>query len=391
MLDWLIIGGGIHGTHLSLVLTEQAGVPRDNVRVLDPYPSALSCWDRNTNHVGMQFLRSPQVHHIDLDPMALKRWAETDEGRPYADFRGRYKRPSTALFQRFTHKVIEDNNLDDLRIQGMARGIERDNGGFVIGTGDETLRTKRVVIAIGLSEQPLWPAWARRLRDEGALIQHIFDPAFDRANLPPTGRVVVIGGGITAVQASLALADERPGDVILVARYPLRLREFDSDPCWLGPKCMDRFLKEDRLDVRRRMIRAGRSPGTVPQDDYDALAARLETGGVVHIVAEVVAAEIQDGRIVLERTLGVDDIEADAVVLCTGFSGQRPGSPWLDKTINRLNLPCAPCDYPAVNRHLEWSEGLHVMGPLAELELGPTARNIAGARKGAQRIASRAV
>jgi hypothetical protein len=36
---------------------------------------------------------------------------------------------------------------------------------------------------------------------------------------------------------------------------------------------------------------------------------------------------------------------------------------------------------------LQWGPGLFVMGPLAELELGPTARNITGARAGAARIA----
>jgi hypothetical protein len=40
-----------------------------------------------------------------------------------------------------------------------------------------------------------------------------------------------------------------------------------------------------------------------------------------------------------------------------------------------------------VSKALRWARGLYVMGPLAELELGPTARNIAGARKAADRLA----
>jgi len=36
MIDWLIIGGGIHGTYLGNLLTGQLGVRRDDVRVLDP-------------------------------------------------------------------------------------------------------------------------------------------------------------------------------------------------------------------------------------------------------------------------------------------------------------------------------------------------------------------
>jgi hypothetical protein len=35
---------------------------------------------------------------------------------------------------------------------------------------------------------------------------------------------------------------------------------------------------------------------------------------------------------------------------------------------------------------LEWAPGLYVTGQLAELELGPTARNIGGARLAAERL-----
>ncbi|QOY37926.1 hypothetical protein AWH56_010350 [Anaerobacillus isosaccharinicus] len=35
---------------------------------------------------------------------------------------------------------------------------------------------------------------------------------------------------------------------------------------------------------------------------------------------------------------------------------------------------------------LEWEEGLYLLGALAELQLGPVARNISGARRGAERI-----
>ena len=44
MLEWLIVGGGIHGTHLSLVLTEKLGFSRDSVRVHDPHHDPLARW-----------------------------------------------------------------------------------------------------------------------------------------------------------------------------------------------------------------------------------------------------------------------------------------------------------------------------------------------------------
>jgi hypothetical protein len=54
--------------------------------------------------------------------------------------------------------------------------------------------------------------------------------------------------------------------------------------------------------------------------------------------------------------------------------------------VSDLELPIAPCGYPLVNSALCWTDGLYVLGPLAELEIGPVARNITGARQAAERI-----
>ena len=35
-LDWLIIGGGIHGVHLAARLLGEARVPPEQVRIVDP-------------------------------------------------------------------------------------------------------------------------------------------------------------------------------------------------------------------------------------------------------------------------------------------------------------------------------------------------------------------
>jgi hypothetical protein len=48
---------------------------------------------------------------------------------------------------------------------------------------------------------------------------------------------------------------------------------------------------------------------------------------------------------------------ADRVVLATGF----------DAAIERMELPCAPCGFPLVDRALRWAPGIYVTGPLAEL------------------------
>ena len=54
--------------------------------------------------------------------------------------------------------------------------------------------------------------------------------------------------------------------------------------------------------------------------------------------------------------------------------------------IETLELPCAECGYPIVSKTLQWGPDLYVTGALAELEMGPIARNISGARQAAERI-----
>ena len=79
-------------------------------------------------------------------------------------------------------------------------------------------------------------------------------------------------------------------------------------------------------------------------------------------------------------------LNADLVVLATGFERSRPGGEWLDRTVRDFALSCHECGYPIVDRSLCWYPGLYLVGPLAELELGPVARTIIGARHAARRV-----
>lgn len=85
-LDWLIVGGGVHGTHLSHVLVNRAGVAPDRVRVLDPQEHPLETFWRVTSATGMRDLRSPGVHHADLHSYALRRFAKQGAGKRLARF-----------------------------------------------------------------------------------------------------------------------------------------------------------------------------------------------------------------------------------------------------------------------------------------------------------------
>jgi cation diffusion facilitator CzcD-associated flavoprotein CzcO len=392
MLDWLIVGGGVHGTHLSHVLLTGARVPRDRLRVLDPHPAPLYRWRECTRAVGMKHLRSPGVHHLDLDAFSLHQFARGRSGA----FAPPYDRPSLAVFDEHCDHLIQANRLDEVRVRGEARALRRVEGGWEVDTDNGALTARRVVLAMGLGDQRAWTAWALLAGAAGVHASHVFDVGWSAQKLP-NGPVLVVGGGITAAQASLTLADTgRP--VRLWMRHPLRIHQFDSDPGWIGPRFMAGFRAETDVTRRRAAIAGARHRGSMPLDVADALGSAIKAGRVTLLGGEFVRAtplsvdDTPDGgaraSLVLETSTGFTS--ADSVVLCTGFDTRRPGGRWLDDAVEREGLPCAPCSYPVVDGRLAWAPGLHVMGPLAELELGPTARNITGARQGAERIAAAA-
>ncbi|MGM0904511.1 MAG: hypothetical protein ACQEXB_25865 [Bacillota bacterium] len=84
--------------------------------------------------------------------------------------------------------------------------------------------------------------------------------------------------------------------------------------------------------------------------------------------------------------IGNEEVKVHNLVLATGFLPSLPGKNWLNKLMQDLHLSCAKCGYPIIDQSLQWYPHLYVSGPLAELEVGPIARNISGARHAAERI-----
>ena len=380
-VEWLIIGGGIHGVHIATRLLGEVGVEPEMLRIVDPCEKLLERWRTCTELTGMTHLRSPAVHHLDINAWSLRRYIRSQEHTSLEPFAPPYERPALELFNAHCDQVIREFSLDQLHIQARATSctVDCDEVSVHLSTG-EVLTAQHIVLAMGMGGSPEWPAWVPQ--DEPR-VSHVFAPEFDQ--WPEAEEdVAVIGGGISAAQIALRLAKEGHR-VHLVSRHDLREHQFDSDPGWLGPKYMEGFSQVRDADQRRVLINKARHKGSVSPDIRRALQRAIDQRQIAWHKGHVESCDQRDEALTL--TLSTDDsFSAQRVLLATGFASQRPGGMMIDQLVESAELPCARCGYPIVDEALRWHPRIYVTGPLAELEIGPVSRNIAGARRAGDRL-----
>lgn len=379
MYDWMIIGGGIHGCTIANYLIKNKKTILEELLIIDPHQEPMEKWRTYTRKIGMEYLRSPSVHHIDVPVYSLQNFRSSND---FTAFYGQYKRPSLHLFNEHCDKVFQEAQLKKCWKQGRVIHVYRDSEKWVVQTDDGQLYiTKNLVLSVSVNEKFHIPEWAKKSSNK---VMHIFsEELLNLSELAPS--IVVVGGGITAAHTVITLCRIFPGNVTLLTRHKLRVHGFDSDPGWLGPKYMTSYSQTTDYDARREQIKLARNRGSMPNDIYHKIRKLEREGSLQVIYDEVVTSSSQDQSNVLHLKSGTHLI-AKTVLLATGFDSNLPDEDWLKTLIETENLRCASCGYPIVNQKLEWCPHLFVSGPLAELEIGPVSRNISGARKAAERI-----
>ncbi|GAE24640.1 hypothetical protein JCM9140_583 [Halalkalibacter wakoensis JCM 9140] len=234
MLEWTIIGGGIQGCTLANYLLKTGRINRCNLAIIDPNTEPLATWKRCTKEIEMPYLRSPSIHHLDIDPFALEKFAKGKFGKQSKHFYGPYNRPSLEIFNTHCDMLFEEIKLKDSWITGKVEKVERFKQRWrIFLTDGKMIESKNVVLAIGLSDHPHLPIWASDLQQEGADINHIYDQPKKR----PIGhqeKLLIVGGGISAIHTALKWSKQKPGKVQLLTRHSIRTHPFDSDPGCLG-------------------------------------------------------------------------------------------------------------------------------------------------------------
>lgn len=383
MLEWIIIGGGIQGTTMATFLLKSGKTTVDQLAIVDRNEEPLARWKHCTEVISMPYLRSPSVHHLDVNPFSLQKYVKKADWNN--NFYGQYKRPSLQSFNEHCVHVADDSSIKQAWVQGKVTSACNTGQGWEIQLQNKRrLAGQKLVISIGIGEQPYWPDWAQQLKQEHeGSIFHIFDE-----NIPELtqlqGPITIIGGGISSVHLALKLSKIYPNEVTVLKRHPFRIHDFDSDPGWLGPKNQRPFRAITSYQKRREAIIQARNKGSIPPDLHKALMNQVKQGLLRVMDVEVISAVRRDGHISLRDKNEKVIQQTGTILLATGFKSSMPGKDWLTPVIQSHDLRCAECGYPIVSQSLQW--GLYVTGALAELEMGPISRNISGARQAAERI-----
>ena len=175
-----------------------------------------------------------------------------------------------ALLELWT-EVVEKTGLE-IRCREPVTAVERDAGGFVVRTPQHSYGARAVLLAIGRRGTP------RKLgvpgEDQSKVVYRLVDPEQYRGQ-----RVLVVGGGDSALEAAISLADEPQTEVMLAYRG-------------------DAF---SRAKVKNRE-RVGSS----------------EKDGRLKVFLSSTPTEIRPDTVCLETATGIKELANDSLIVCAG-------------------------------------------------------------------------
>ena len=378
-----IIGAGPQALTLVAHLLQKQPI-HCKIKVFDPSGVWLRRWRHQFAAQEIPHLRSPAVHHPDPNPFALRKFAENRSHELFPP----YDLPGTKLFEDFCGDVVRRWQLAErvcaAEVVGIlpVRGLRGTRFELLLADG-RTVRARRVVLATGGGKVQL-PDWASKIPSSFPPERLVHSQQVDLRSLSPAGeRVLVVGGGLTGAHLALGMM-ARGATVTLMVRRQLREKLFDAEPGWLGPKYLKGFEAESCWRVRSQMIQQARDGGSITPSLMIQLRRAIRQGKLILRENCQVKAAIWENNWRVKCDRG--EVEFDRIVLATGTQLDAGQHPLLQKI-----LPVYPAEIvdglPVLDQHLRLPGcELFVMGGLAALQLGPVARNLAGARMASGRI-----
>lgn len=383
--ELLIVGAGPQALTLVTYLQRLAPAVAERVVVVDTQPW-LSQWDAQFASLRIPLLRSGCVHHPDPDPYALIDFAR--HSRREAEMTGRIGRPSTDLFRDFCTDLIGGLQSQRLHMQARVTRLvpAADSMRAHLSTG-EVVSASRVILATN-PVAPVVPEWMH-----GARRKHCGEPGLYHSgqvsvhDFEPGSRVLVVGGGLTAVQL-VEGAVAAGAEVMWVTRAGLRVRALDIEATWLGPD-LAAFQRVSNPAWRVGQAMRARGGGSIPAEEHRRIEALVRRGRVLamHHCA-VSGLRRRKGRwdVCVQHRGRRSTVAVDQVVAATGSRAHIRRDPLLRPLIRDLGIRHAQ-GFPVLSHDLRPSPApLHIMGPLALTQVGPATRTIIGARIASERL-----
>ena len=391
-IDLAIVGAGPHALTLVTHLLQKKKSMRGRFLVFDPSGTWMNRWNHQFAALEIPHLRSPAVHQPDPDSHALRTFAES---RPNELFPP-YDLPGSGLFQDFCQEVIRRWQLETCVYPAQVLRIEPLNHyrrlRFCLElSNSQTVVARRVVIASG-GGQPNLPEWVGQIPKNYPPDRLLHSHQVDLRKLQLQGeRVLIIGGGLTSGHLAVG-AIQRGAKVFLMSRRTLYEKLFDADPGWLGPKYLKSFWAEPNWHARWQMIQQARNGGSMTPAMLTQLR-RLQRDGRVVFYEQCQVSQAQwlgDSWGICCNNSAVHGCfyhqQMDRIWLATGSQLDATNHPLLKNVLHTYPVEIAN-GLPVVDEYLRWRGcELFVMGGLAALRVGPTARNLSGARAASDRI-----
>mmetsp|Transcript_35110 Transcript_35110/g.54747 ORF Transcript_35110/g.54747 Transcript_35110/m.54747 type:complete len:541 (-) Transcript_35110:471-2093(-) len=417
------------GTGLGSGSASSGGGKKDDFSILVIDPQGwLQAWNDRFKNLNIQWLRSPYHAHPDAteDGAMLtyaqsngiheqntklidKFWASESplKGQLFLSS-GLFDLPSSSLFTEFCDTLLgryphhfHKSKVSSLSILPEKKGLPRrvkvdcsDKSHFV---------AKNVVLALGAPGIPHVPPQFAESRtatlkmNKKDSTEAVEPPTFHMADkgayqpIKKGGRLLVIGGGLSAVQTALRFASEG-ARVFLCSRRPLMSQIFDLPLSFFDPLQHRRYRFEFySLPVEERLcwIKKKRNGGTVPPFYFGALDKEDRIERMVDSNPVVVP-----GSRTVRFSCGKEIEDVERVILCTGSSVDCTSLDVIKHTMKNLSKDLdleVVSGLPVLDEELKWGNAdspIHVVGALSMLQQGPDSPNLMGAKRGAEVIAS---
>lgn len=453
---------------------------QQRIVVVDTNSHWMQTWQDQFEFLGIDYLRSPVLAHPDLfDPNALLSFAvqrdRTDELLESGCFAmkhllalgesqiGLWKLPSTKLFVDFCldladqlpHTFVGKTRVVDIvdaSPGGKLRGTKPTLFGLELQSDDgsiTTIQAKSVVLALGpvghpvvpetIQETPNWrfwnqKEWAKHNEKEEDKVT-VKKASAEKDTTEEEDPIMVLGGGLTAVQVALKIVEEQKQLCILCSRRPLVEQHFDIPVEWFDRRTTNRCMSEffdHPIEQRTQCLRDARMGGSVPPMYMRRLEAAQQCGCLQCRVgrveyhppqpllgecAEHNSSSGTNGESV-EVKIHSPEVNSSGSRCANGSAGEvtststiasgEPASFWVREIVVacgskpdyeaspllkliQSQWPAPICGgLPCLTDDLRWNENVNIfcVGSLGALSIGPDAGNLMGSRKAAQLVAN---